>query len=118
VTPTITATFSPPPTAPPTPAPLLLTPKYPNPSPAHDSVWIPYVLTTAANVDIRVYDISGELVLALGPVYQKEGPNERRWDLVNKAGTQVASGIYLCHIVAQSPAGEQDDAWVKVAVTR
>jgi hypothetical protein len=120
-TPSITSSFTPAPTAPPptaTPEPLLLTPKYPNPSPAHDSVYLPYVLTTAANVDIRIYDVSGELVLDLGPIFQQAGPNERRWDLQNRAGTQVASGIYLCRIIANAPDGESDEVWEKAAVTR
>lgn len=121
VTPTITETFTPAPTPPPataTPEPLLLTPKHPNPSPAKDAVWIPYVLNTAAEVDIRIYDVSGELLLALGPIFQSAGAQERRWDLMNKAGTKVASGVYICRIVATSPAGETDDAWVKAAVAR
>lgn len=120
-TPSVTPSFTPAPTAPPptaTPEPLLLTPKYPNPSPAHDSVYLPYVLTTAAEVDVRIYDVSGELIMDLGPIFQAAGNNERRWDLQNKAGTQVASGIYLCRIIATAPDGESDQVWEKAAVTR
>jgi hypothetical protein len=97
---------------------LVLTPKYPNPSPAKDAVWIPYVISADAEVDIRIYDVSGEKLLDLGPVFQLRGANERRWDLVNAAGSQVASGIYLCRILARSRQGEEQTAWVKCAVSR
>lgn len=121
-----TATASPTPPPPPTPAPtatatpppLLLTPRHPNPSPAREAAYIPYVISADAEVDIRVFDVSGELVLALGPVFQLKGARERRWDLVNSAGRRVASGVYLCRIIARSPQGDEVDAWVKVAVSR
>lgn len=115
---TVTLPPTPAPTATQTPVPLLLTPKHPNPSPAKDAVWIPYVISTAAEVDIRVFDVSGEKVLDLGPLFQSAGPHERRWDLANAQGRFVASGIYLCRIVATAPNGDNDDAWVKVAVAR
>lgn len=118
---TITLTLTPPPPPPSptaTPEPLLLTPKYPNPSPAKDKVWLPYVLSADADVNLRIFDISGELVLEMGSLFEQAGAHERQWDLHNQAGTSVASGIYLCHIVAKSKHDETDDAWVKVAVSR
>jgi hypothetical protein len=120
MTPTRTPTLppTPAPTATVTPLPLLLTPKSPNPSPAKDAVWLPYVISTAAEVDIRVFDVSGEKILDLGPLFQQAGVHERRWDLANAAGARVASGVYLCRIVATAPNGDSDDAWVKVAVSR
>jgi flagellar hook assembly protein FlgD len=95
-----------------------LTPKPPNPSPAKDAVWLPYIISADADVDIRIFNVSGELVLALGPVFQTAGAHERKWDLHNQAGTRVASGVYLCRIIAKSRRNEEADVWVKVAVSR
>lgn len=105
------------PTLTPTPAPLALTPRRPNPNPARTAAWLPYDLSAAAEVNIRVFDVSGELVRDLDPVQKAAGSHEAFWDLLNSKGQGVASGVYLCRIRA-SGNGESDEAWVKVAVTR
>lgn len=116
--PTASPTFTITPTFTPTPRPLTLTPKHPNPNPAVDEVYLPFVLSTPAEVDVRVFSVAGELVRAFEPVPRDKGAHEQRWDLRNSAGTRVASGVFLCRIRARSPTGEEDDAWVKCAVSR
>lgn len=116
-TPTAAASATPAPTATWTPAPLALTPRRPNPNPARNAVWIPFELSAAAEVSIRVFDVSGEAVRNLDPMPRAAGAYEAYWDLLNSKGQMVASGVYLCRITAQG-ATEKDEAWVKVAVTR
>jgi hypothetical protein len=119
---TLTRTAPPTPTASltATPAPphLTLTPYSANPDPASRTVWLPYLLSTAATVDIKVYDIAGELVKALDPVAQAAGVQEQAWDLNNTAKAAVSSGVYLCRIHAVDAQGEAASAWVKAAVAR
>jgi flagellar hook assembly protein FlgD len=76
------------------------------------------VISTGSLVDIKVYDVSGELVRALDPVEQPAGAQEQAWDLKNTQAAAVASGVYLCRIHAQNAAGESATAWVKAAVAR
>jgi len=124
VTPTASPSATAPGTATPsltaTPAPphLSLSPHSPNPDPASRTLWLPYVISTGSLVDIKVYDVSGELVRALDPVEQPAGAQEQAWDLKNTQAAAVASGVYLCRIHAQNAAGESATAWVKAAVAR
>jgi hypothetical protein len=118
VSPTVTPTPTITPTYTETPLPLLLTPKYPNPNPGVTQMWLPYVLSTGAEVDIKVFDVAGELVRSFDPQTRSEGAHEEMWDLKNSFGRKVASGIYLYRIHAVSPRHEEDDAWMKCAVSR
>ncbi|HTB23470.1 MAG TPA: FlgD immunoglobulin-like domain containing protein [bacterium] len=123
----LTATDTPTPGPSPTPAPptatpapesyLSLTAAYPNPDPSHGPVWLPYVLTCDAGVDIRIYDVAGETVRDLAPFPGLTGQNEEYWDGKNSSGNLVASGVYIGHITARA-FGQTQDAWVKMAVTR
>jgi hypothetical protein len=116
---TISPTFSVSPTETATPLPdLILTPKSPNPNPSDGTgVWLPYLLSRDAQVNIRIYTVAGEPVRDLDPFHGIWGANEEFWDERNKAGARVASGIFIGHIVARA-GGQYDDAWIKIAVTR
>ena len=75
-----------------------LLPNYPNPF--NPETWIPYQLASAADVTLRIYAASGELVRTLALGYQSAGIYQSRsqaayWDGKNELGEPVASGIYL-----------------------
>ncbi|HTB22825.1 MAG TPA: FlgD immunoglobulin-like domain containing protein [bacterium] len=113
-TPALTPT--PPATA--TPAPgLELSARDPNPDPSPGQLWLPYVLTCDADVDIRIYDVAGETVRDLAPFAGQAGANEEYWDGLNSSGQAVASGVYIAHISAQA-FGARKAAWVKMAIVR
>jgi hypothetical protein len=115
---TPTFSVSPSPTVSPSPPPILqLTPKFPNPDPGQGPIWLPYVLTTGAQVTIRIFDVSGELVRDLDPFAAGAGANEEAWDGRNGSGALAASGVFIAHIVARK-GGEEADAWVKLAIVR
>lgn len=81
---------------------LLLT-NYPNPF--NPETWIPYQLVQSANVSISIYAADGTLVrtLQLGRLPAGVYLNKSRaayWDGRNKFGEAVASGIYICTLVA------------------
>jgi len=61
---------------------------YPNPSYKGKEVTFDR-LTSDKQVTLKIYNLAGELV------YEKEGKNKITWNLKNKDGEEVASGIYI-----------------------
>ncbi len=81
-----------------TPKETVLLPNYPNPF--NPETWIPYQLAESADVTLRVYAASGELVRTLALGYQSAGIYQSRsqavyWDGKNELGEPVASGMYF-----------------------
>ena len=81
-----------------TPKETVLLPNYPNPF--NPETWIPYQLAETADVAIRIYATSGELVRTLALGYQSAGTYQSHsqaayWDGKNEFGEPVASGIYF-----------------------
>jgi len=70
---------------------------YPNPfKPLKDgTVTISYNLTTAANVVIEVYNISGEEIREWSEGYKSEGEYRTSWNGKNRGMNRVSSGIYV-----------------------
>jgi DNA-binding beta-propeller fold protein YncE len=77
------------------------------PNPFNPDTWIPFVLRDSAEVEIRIYNVSGALVrtLQLGPrvpgAYQSK-EQAAYWDGRNEAGEIVGSGIYFYQMHAGS----------------
>jgi flagellar hook assembly protein FlgD len=95
-----------------------LIPRPANPDPAGpNGIWLPYIVTTNAVVNIRVYDVAGEVVRDLKPYQALTGANEEFWDERNNAGNNCASGVFIYRI--QATAGEESqEAWLKLAIVR
>ena len=86
-----------------TPKETALLPNYPNPF--NPETWIPYGLANGMNVQISIYDISGELVRQLDLGHQRAGHYTERsraayWDGRNGRGERVASGVYFYTLAA------------------
>ncbi len=82
-----------------------LLPCYPNPF--NTGVWIPYELAQDAAVEIRIYNMAGELVRSLDNGAKSAGSyiNQGQaayWNGCNDEGEKVASGIYFCIFKAGS----------------
>jgi hypothetical protein len=80
-----------------------LLPNYPNPF--NPETWIPYQLATDADVQVRIYDISGALVRQLGIGHQPAGSYVNRkhaayWNGRDDSGEQVSSGLYFYQLRA------------------
>ena len=74
-----------------------LLPNYPNPF--NPETWIPYQLSEAAHVQIRIYDVAGHLVRTLDMGTKLAGSylsqsQAAYWDGRNDGGETVSSGIY------------------------
>jgi hypothetical protein len=69
------------------------------PNPFNPSTQIYFTLPSSGVVDLKVYDISGQLVNQLiSGEHFPLGSHDLRWDGRNQQGQLVASGIYLMHI--------------------
>ncbi|MBU0702003.1 T9SS type A sorting domain-containing protein [bacterium] len=73
-------------------------PCYPNPF--QTGVWFPYELAESSAIEIKIYNIAGELVQRLEPGMQSAGSyvtNDKAvyWDGRNQSGERVANGIYV-----------------------
>ena len=67
------------------------------PNPAKDQTKIRYFLKQNAEVDIKIYDLSGMLVDEFTGPGEGKTHNERIWDC-----SKYASGVYLCRVEAKS----------------
>ncbi len=85
------------------------------PNPAGEAAWLSYRLaSTFAAVDIRVYNVAGELLFEGSADGTR---NSFKWDLRNRDGRRVAAGLYLVVIEAADPTtGKRDRAILKLAV--
>ncbi|MCZ6677828.1 MAG: T9SS type A sorting domain-containing protein, partial [Candidatus Poribacteria bacterium] len=75
------------------------------PNPFNPETWLPYALAEAADVTLRIYNLSGELVRTLAIGRQSAGVYLSRdgavyWDGRDDAGQSVASGVYFYQLVA------------------
>jgi len=77
----------------------------PYPNPGNPGIWLPFTLSKAERVTIRIHDMSGRLLktLELGEKTQGKYLSKDKaayWDGRNEAGEQVSSGIYFYTIQA------------------
>ncbi len=85
------------------PAKSVLLQNYPNPF--NPETWIPYHLSDASPVMVRIYSASGQLIRTLDLGYRDAGVYASRskaayWDGRNDAGEEVASAVYFYSITA------------------
>ncbi len=65
------------------------------PNPFNPSTTIPFDITQAGNVTVKVYDMSGSLVKTLTADYKEAGSYNVIWNGLNNDGQKVASGQYI-----------------------
>jgi hypothetical protein len=73
-------------------------------------LWIEYQLSSAARVDLRIYDIAGEMqkqiVIEEGSVGGIQGFNRVQWDGVNQFNELVSNGPYVIYMQAENDKGK------------
>ncbi|MBM3242090.1 T9SS type A sorting domain-containing protein [Candidatus Poribacteria bacterium] len=77
------------------------------PNPFNPETWVPYRLSTAGDVTIKIYNVTGQLVRTLELGYREAGSytvKERAayWNGRNDKGERIASGVYFYHIYSNS----------------
>lgn len=85
---------------------------YNYPNPAKDETTIRYFLSRDAQVDIKIYDLSGDLVAQANQSGKANTENEYKWDC-----SKYASGVYLCRVEAKSDNGK-NVVFCKVALLK
>jgi hypothetical protein len=85
---------------------------YNYPNPAKDETIIRYFLSRDAQVDIKIYDLSGDLVAETSQTGKANTENEYKWDC-----SKYASGVYLCRVEAKSDKGK-NVVFCKVALVK
>ncbi len=80
------------------PKEFALEPNYPNPF--NPSTTIRYALPQAAKVELKIYNILGQVVRKLVDEEQTAGFYEKLWDGKDQSGRPVSTGIYFYQIRA------------------
>jgi hypothetical protein len=73
---------------------------YPNPFSSAAS--IVYLLEKPMDLELSVYNVSGQKIRILHSGFQLEGEHQIHWDGKNESGQQVDPGIYLCVLKTDS----------------
>ena len=68
------------------------------PNPFNPRTTIEYELPAAGTVEIRIFNVNGQLVKSLGADQQPPGLHTAVWDGTNEAGRPVAGGVYFCRL--------------------
>lgn len=93
---------------------------YPNPMvhPADLGVNFTVGVPGSANVFLDVFTLSGDRVKSLSQHASVWPPASLVWDGRNEAGSDVASGLYLCKLTVELEAGERQEKLYRVGVVR
>jgi hypothetical protein len=70
------------------------------PNPFNPTTTIKYDLKQTVNVELKIYNVLGQLVRTLVNETQEAGHKTALWDGLNDAGNRVATGIYIYRIHA------------------
>lgn len=68
------------------------------PNPFNPSTKISYILHTATEVKLTIYNIQGQLIRTLVNAFQSAGEKSITWNGLDDRGTQVPSGLYFFQI--------------------
>jgi len=77
----------------------------PYPNPARTGCRFTFVLSRQANVRVRIFSLSGQLVRDLGFRPAGLGYNDVEWDGCDRDGNRPANGVYLFALTAQVDEG-------------
>jgi hypothetical protein len=72
------------------------------PNPFNPTTTIEYQLPKTGNVEIRIFNLNGQLVKTLESTHQVPGIHMVVWDGRNNAGQTVASGLYIYQVAFQN----------------
>ncbi|MBN2406530.1 MAG: hypothetical protein JXJ19_02425 [Elusimicrobia bacterium] len=79
---------------------------YPSPAKNADEVTIGFTLSmSVTEVVIKAYTLSGDRVMKTEPEFYPGTYNERRWDLKNSNGSELAPGLYIVKVEGKTGDG-------------
>lgn len=68
------------------------------PNPFNPNTTIRYEIPKSGNVDIRIFNINGQLVKTVENGFQATGTHTVVWDGRSNSGQSAASGVYICQV--------------------
>ncbi len=68
------------------------------PNPFNPSTTIEYELPAAGDVEIRIFNVNGQLVRSFAQQHHSGGVYTAVWDGMNASGSVVASGLYFYQV--------------------
>jgi len=77
------------------------------PNPFNPQTVLEYSVPQAMNVELRIYDVRGQLVRDLVSGFQEAGSHTVSWQGKDDSGRQMSSGVYLARFVAGNVAQSQ-----------
>jgi len=77
------------------------------PNPAGNLVAIPYQLPQKGPLEIKIYNVTGQVIRRLFSGVQGPGNYSVQWDLKDDTGGSVSSGIYICQLSSVGYYGSQ-----------
>jgi hypothetical protein len=77
---------------------VVLHPAFPNPF--NPATTIRYEIATRARVNLSIFDVRGGLVATLVDEVQAPGSRSLVWNARDRRGNALASGVYICRLVA------------------
>ncbi len=72
------------------------------PNPFNPTTTIEYQLPKSGNVEIKIFNLNGQLVSKLEGTHQIQGVHTVVWDGRNSGGQTVASGMYIYQVVFEN----------------
>ena len=94
---------------------------YPNPAKQIDTLTVQCKMDGQANLTVKIYDIHGRLITILkNDKFEQQGQSpiyESQWDMRNKLGAKVASGVYFGFAEATNGEVSLANFW-KLAIVR
>ncbi len=77
------------------------------PNPFNSETVIEYALPQSGEMQLIVYDVTGQRVVSLASGPRQAGTYALRWDGRDDAGRQMASGVYLYRLEAAAMTGDR-----------
>ncbi len=72
------------------------------PNPFNPSTKIQYDIPKSGNVEVRIFNVNGQLVRSLKGGVQSAGTHVVVWDGTNSSGQTASSGVYIYQIAFQN----------------
>jgi|GEM_PF-1867371 len=76
------------------------------PNPCENRLLIRYALREAEQVEVKIYNLLGQLVATLLDRVEDAGVHELVWDTRDASGRELASGVYFCRYLAGRVGGK------------
>lgn len=84
------------------------------PNPVYDNyTFIRYYVSEDSKINIKIFDLAGDLVAELSDNASGGFDNETKWDVSN-----FQSGVYLARVEANSSSGKTESKVIKIAVVK